>query len=156
MAPSNRDLVAAVLTKVHEGMRARYDPKAGPVLSLGLRQRQSRVDRGPSSSVWTSQATIPTPSENDARDAVLAAVDSLGSSGILPPLQASSVSLEWVAVRRGKPVESGDLSPKDRYALLTQEAVSPATTIFVHGGAFLWVKLSCFLILGYGVINYPT
>ena len=136
MSPSNADLAAAVVAKVRHGMRASYDQSKGPTLSLEPRQRQSRIDRGASPSVLTSQVVLPPPPESDVKDALLAAISSLGDAGRLPPLEASSVSLEWVAIRRGNATVDEDC-PMHRYNALTQGTTSPVTIIFVHGGAFL-------------------
>lgn len=142
MACSSRDAieVAKLLAKVREAWHSTYDSTKGPVLSLEPRQCRSRIDRGPSPSIWTSQVTFPKPPENDVRDAVASVVESLGDGNgslTLSRLHASPVTAEWVAIKRDANATAAGPSSRDRYNALTADVMSPATIIFIHGGAFL-------------------
>lgn len=141
MASLNRQQISALVAKARIALGSSYNYSSGPVLSIRPRQERSRIDRGPSPSLWTSQATLPAPSENDVRDAVSSAVKELddGETSCLneTPLEIADVRAEWVAVKRDPKAGAGD-SEKARYEALMRDIKEDSPTIiFVHGGAFL-------------------
>lgn len=140
MTGPNRKLVATSVTKFRDKLNSADSVSDGPALSLKQRQLRSRIDRGPSASLWTSQMTVPAPTNGALRDIVVAAVEALGNrEWSLPSLQASSVRAEWVAVKSDPRATvkdtQGDIQ-KDRYVALTRDVISSETIIYVHGGAF--------------------
>ena len=137
MAPSNAELVSEALNKARAALSSRYDPKNGPVVPMGVRQRRSRIDKGPSPNLWTCQFVYPAPKDGALVDAVMAAVGALGKGleGVERPTLAP-VPVEWVGIRRGL-AQSAPSSTAETLEALDKDTVAPGTTIFIHGGAFL-------------------
>lgn len=139
MPISNRKLAAISVLKAREALGSRYDKSKGPLLPLGPRQNASRQDRGPPATLWTSQVTITAPPEDGVRDALRSVVEDLSDDGTSPPLQAGPVVAKWVGLKRGRfQDENIRGSANERFEALSADVTSPITTIFVHGGAFLY------------------
>lgn len=142
MASLNVQQIAALVAKARLALGSSYEPSKGPIQSILPRQQRSRIDRGPSPSLWTSQVTLSAPPESDARDAVISAVKALGdeenSALDESSLQMSDIRAEWVAVKRNPKDVAREDSEKARYeALMGDIEEDSPTIIFVHGGAFL-------------------
>lgn len=140
MAGSNKKIVTASVAKFRDILNSADSGPDGSASSLKERQLRSRIDHGPSTSLWTSQITIPAPIDSAARDVVVAAVEALGNRGWSPSsLQASSVRAEWVAIKsdpRATVKETESDTQRNRYDALMRDVVGSETIIYVHGGAF--------------------
>ena len=137
MTSSNAELVSQALGKARAALAFTYDPKNGPVVPLGVRQRRSRLDKGPSPNLWTCQLAYPAPKDNALMEAVMTAVGALGKGleGVERPTLAD-VSVEWVGVRHDS-TQSAPCSTIEILEALNKDTTSQATIIFIHGGAFL-------------------
>ena len=137
MASSNAKVVSQALNKARVALSASYDPKNGPVAPLGVRQRRSRIDKGPSQNLWTCQFTYQAPKDDSLIETVMIVTNALGKSpeGVERPTLAD-VTVEWVGIRRN-PSRSAPCSPAETLEALNADATSPTTVLFIHGGAFL-------------------
>ena len=86
--------------------------------------------------------TFPAPPENDAKNAVLSAVDELGDgeNSCLDKgtLQTVDVQAEWVAVKHDPQAAPKEDTEEAKYAAMMSDLREGSPTIiFVHGGAFL-------------------
>ena len=92
-----------------------------------------------SGSFWTRESIIPTPKEDDARQALFRVVSKLGEGSSLthwPDL--TPVTVEWVSYRvqvDGNLVEH-DVSASQAFHALTEEASGGPTILYVHGGSY--------------------
>ncbi|KAL9625195.1 MAG: hypothetical protein Q9160_000597 [Pyrenula sp. 1 TL-2023] len=140
MTGSKRKLVTASVAKFRDKRSAADKGPDGSALSLRQRQVRSRIDQGPSASLWTSQITIPAPIDSAVRDIVVAAVDALGIyEWASTSLQVSSVGAEWVGIKsdsRATVKKTLRNSQSDRYDTLMRDVRGSETIIYVHGGAF--------------------
>ena len=137
MTSSNTELVSQALGKARAALAFTYDPKNGPVVPLGVRQRRSRIDKGPSPNLWTCQLAYPAPKDSTLVETVMTAVGALGNGleGVERPTLAD-VSVEWVGIRHDF-ARSTPSSTFETLEALNKDATSQATIIFIHGGAFL-------------------
>jgi hypothetical protein len=139
MVPSNAELMTNALIRTRKIMRAAYDKTKGPLHPLGLRQTASRKDRGPPPSIWTSQITLSIPAEDDANNAVEAAVRNLTDVNTPPlslSLKSAPVEAEWVSIKRSALAAEND-TPKSHFDALSRDTQSNCTVLFVHGGGYL-------------------
>ena len=129
--PTNAQRVRDAVSKFREGRFKDGLP------SLGAQQRQTRIDRGPSTSSRVCPVRITLPEDVDAADAVMAAVRGLGdgTERIERP-QASTLDAEWVGAP-GKGVNQNNATPDERYQEIRRNATSPSVTILLHGGGSL-------------------
>ncbi|KAI4124905.1 MAG: hypothetical protein LQ338_004566 [Usnochroma carphineum] len=105
---------------------------------LAKQQRWSLKDPGIKGKMWISKVTLAQPEEEDIRDVLVEAVDSLdGGTRIytVPPLVP--VEAEWTGyrahVRHDRP--RLDLPEAQHYERLMTEVTSPVTILYFHGGA---------------------
>ncbi|KAL8947094.1 MAG: hypothetical protein Q9222_006584 [Ikaeria aurantiellina] len=117
--------------------------------SLLKMQRWSLRDPGIKGKMWISKVTLPKPKEEDVRDVLLEAVDSMREDGgiySIPPLEP--VQAEWTGyranVRHDRP--RLDLSEAQHYDKLMAEVTSPVTILYFHGGAHFMMDPSALRI----------
>ncbi|OAA74094.1 hypothetical protein ISF_00995 [Cordyceps fumosorosea ARSEF 2679] len=114
---------------------------SSPTSSVSAQQALFMRDGGARGRIWVSRVTLPAPddtSPDGVLPALCGAVAALGDEApyTRPPLQ--DVGGEWVGVRRDVSrwaAEPADLSEREKYARLTNEARGGATVLYVHGGA---------------------
>jgi len=113
----------------------------GP-MAVAKNQHLSRKDPGIKGKLWVSKVTLPKPAEDDIRDALFGAVDSLKEAGqgdlayTKPSLE--DVTAEWTGHRGDATKSSPELSISDeqKYTEMMKEVSAPATILFFHGGAY--------------------
>ncbi|CAG8100887.1 unnamed protein product [Penicillium salamii] len=106
---------------------------------LGKTQRDGIRDPGVKGPMWISKVTLPQP-ENDVRDAVLHAIESLKTGDETYDIpEAVPVEGEWTGYRAGvgKHTKEPDLSEEEKYLKLREESPSDMTILYFHGGAYL-------------------
>ena len=106
---------------------------------MGKTQKNSMRDPGIKGPMWVSKVTLPCP-EFDVRDAVLRAIEDLGSGHEtfqVPGIAA--VEAEWTGYRQGvdKNAPQPDISEEEKYRELRKDAASDMTILYFHGGAYL-------------------
>jgi acetyl esterase/lipase len=105
-------------------------------------QRLSLRDPGIKGRIWVSKVTLPTPGEDDVRQAVFSAIDGLRETGDAPggyrEPQLAPVEAEWTGYRAkaapGEPLP--DISEQEKYQELMREVSSPTTVLYFHGGGY--------------------
>ncbi|CAG8280987.1 unnamed protein product [Penicillium salamii] len=105
---------------------------------LGKTQRDGIRDPGVKGPMWISKVTLPQP-ENDVRDAVLHAIESLKTGDETYDIpEAVPVEGEWTGYRAGvgKHTKEPDLSEEEKYLKLREESPSDMTILYFHGGAY--------------------
>jgi acetyl esterase/lipase len=113
----------------------------GPPESISRVQRLSIHDPGIKGRIWISKATLPVPKEDDVRQALFKTIDRLkdsgeASGGYLEP-QLLPVEAEWTGYRADATPSSllPDISEEEKYKEMMREVSSPATVLYLHGGA---------------------
>lgn len=106
-------------------------------------QHLSARDYGVKGRLWVSTYASPAPPETDARDALISAINSLAEPGLDPAdvpdlTYASAVEAEWTGFRAGVASDAPPppISESDKYARLMGEVTTPATVLYLHGGAY--------------------
>lgn len=113
----------------------------GP-MDVAKGQHLSLKDPGIKGNLWVSKVTLPKPAEDDIRDALFGAVDSLKEAGqgelayTKPSLE--DVTAEWTGYRGNATKSSPELSisEEQKYTEMMKEVSAPATILFFHGGAY--------------------
>ncbi|KAL8733058.1 MAG: hypothetical protein Q9181_003729 [Wetmoreana brouardii] len=110
-------------------------PEPTPLLK---QQRWSLKDPGIRGKMWISKVTLAKPQEEDIRDILVEAIDSMKEGKgryTIPPIVP--VEAEWTGyrgnVRHDRP--RLDLSEVQHYEKLMSEVTSPVTILYFHGGA---------------------
>ncbi|KAJ6021376.1 hypothetical protein N7540_006880 [Penicillium herquei] len=101
-------------------------------------QQGSMRDPGIQGPMWVSKVTLPLP-EFDVRDAVLSAIEALGTGHETFTLPAvAAVEAEWTGYRKGvgKKEPQLDISEEEKYHKLQNDISSDKTILYFHGGAY--------------------
>lgn len=102
-----------------------------------VQQQTYRKDPGPRSNTWVSKVSMPSPSEDDIRQALFHVIEKLGDgSETWTRPSAIPVPGEWVGRRKSTDDKPGNLTEAQTYDLLVKDSDSPLTILYVHGGAF--------------------
>ncbi|KAI4168765.1 MAG: hypothetical protein LQ343_006147 [Gyalolechia ehrenbergii] len=112
------------------------NPKPTPLLE---QQRWSVKDPGIKGKMWISKVTLAKPEEEDIRNILTEAIDSMdGGRGTYTVPAIVPVEAEWTGhranVRHDRP--RLDLSEVQHYEKLMAEVTSPVTILYLHGGVY--------------------
>ncbi|KAL8732896.1 MAG: hypothetical protein Q9166_002497 [cf. Caloplaca sp. 2 TL-2023] len=129
---SKWDLRTEITVKI---IRSLLDsPEPTPLLK---QQRWSLKDPGIKGPMWISKVTLPKPEEEDIRDVLVEAIESLKDSGGIYTIPAIvPVEAEWTGYRANVRYDRPrlDLSEAQHYQRLMAEVTSPVTILYFHGG----------------------
>ncbi len=111
----------------------------GPQTTITKQQRRLNRDDAPvKGRMWISRYTMPPPPEDDARQALIRAIEDLkeGSESFTPP-SMDPVSAEWTGYRANvaKDAPEPSISESEKFAGLMKEVTSDVTILYFHGGA---------------------
>lgn len=104
---------------------------------LSKQQRWSLKDPGIKGKMWISKVVLARPEEEDIRDVLVEAVDSLDEgNGIYTTPAIVPVEVEWTGYRANVRHDAHrlDLSEAQHYDSLMAEVTSPVTILYFHGG----------------------
>ncbi|KAL9602359.1 MAG: hypothetical protein Q9219_001925 [cf. Caloplaca sp. 3 TL-2023] len=114
-------------------------------VSLLKQQKWSLKDPGIKGKMWISKVTMAKPEEEDIRDTLIEAIDSLNDGkGTYTKPDIIPVEAEWTGyranVRHDRP--RLDLSEAQHYERLMAEVTSPVMILYFHGGAHIMMDPS--------------
>ena len=107
---------------------------------LGKVQSLSVRDPGIKGPLWIAKASLPSPPETEARDALLSAIKELGiGNETFSPPDYTTVTGEWTGWRANvSKTEPRPSSPEsEQYISLMKEVTSPVTILYFHGGGYV-------------------
>ena len=114
----------------------------GPREPISKVQKLSLRDPGVKGRIWVSRMTMPKPEEDDIRQALFKAIETLKDPGDAPGGYKESellpVEAEWTGYRAGATKQSVELKipEEQKYAEMMREVSSPTTVLYFHGGAY--------------------
>ncbi|KAF4629470.1 hypothetical protein G7Y89_g8673 [Cudoniella acicularis] len=115
------------------------DSPAQPVSKV---QHMSIKDPGIKGKIWVAKVTMPTPEEDDVRQALFKAIEGLkepeeAEGGFTLP-ELLPVEAEWTGNRAGAAKHSAELKipEQQKYTEMMREVYSPTTILYFHGGAY--------------------
>ncbi|KAL8971604.1 MAG: hypothetical protein Q9183_000973 [Haloplaca sp. 2 TL-2023] len=106
---------------------------------ISKQQRWSLKDPGIKGKMWIAKVTLARPEEDDVRDILVEAVESLKEQdGIYTTPPILPVEAEWTGYRANVRDDRPrlDLPEAQHYEKLMSEVRSPVTVLYFHGGAF--------------------
>lgn len=129
--PSTADLAIAV-------KQARAILTSGFKTAVLTRQRETTQDREAKGSLWVSRVTLPAPAEDDARQIIFNAIETLGIGNeqyTRPTTEA--VKAQWTGYRAGVSAMEPEpnVSEAEKFCGLMKEVECPITILYTYGGA---------------------
>ena len=111
----------------------------GPPKSISVQQAFSLKDPGIEGPMWVSKIIVPAPSERDALDKLLGAIDARKSPGAVYNIPTiDPIEAEWTGFRKGansKAKPPTDLAESALYERMMEDTSSDVTILYIHGGA---------------------
>lgn len=110
--------------------------------SISSTQKIVTVDPGVKGRIWISTYVAPAPPEPDVWNALLAAIRGLEDDNLrtasIPIPSIVPVEAEWTGYRANASDSSPlpPLSERERFDKMQKEVTSPATVLYLHGGAY--------------------
>ncbi|RCI10290.1 hypothetical protein L249_8553 [Ophiocordyceps polyrhachis-furcata BCC 54312] len=133
------DLISSISLAV---LRTAFLPIPKRWFPISEHQRMSISDSGVRGKLWVATYAAVEPPESATRDALVAAIKSLDGGGgavqMPMPEYAPAIEAEWTGFRAdARPDEPPppDLSERAKFDALMRECHSPATVLYLHGGA---------------------
>ncbi|KAK3349383.1 alpha/beta hydrolase fold-domain-containing protein [Lasiosphaeria hispida] len=113
------------------------------LISISTSQRLFNQDVEVKGSIWVSRYKCPAPTDRGIQGAIASAIEGLRSSKEDGKLELKmpevvGVEAEWQGYRAGVKRETRlpDISEKEKYDEMMKEVTTPATILYLHGGAF--------------------